>query len=213
MTAGSLTATVGAFVDELTAILDGLTSAPGLVPQHRHGRGRRGRRLDAGGRRARSRRRRRRPTPAAVGRFVRRNGRPVDAADGPHLRPGAAPARVGGEARPSCSPCSSRPTPGPARCNSHRYYQRAMECAQAAADVDGGLHAATSWTRSTSSEPHCWRRSTGPGLARPAERRPRPDPGAPHRHRRGAVAGPAEAARRARRPGRARSGEACPCAS
>ena len=71
--------------------------APGLVPQHRHGRGRRGRRLDAGRRRARvgggggglrPRHRPLRPPQRPAGRRH----------DRPHVRPGAAPAGVGGEA-------------------------------------------------------------------------------------------------------------------
>jgi hypothetical protein len=135
MATGSLTEVVGAFVDELTAIIDGLTSRPGsyrnivmdeadaVVASMMAADGRVSEaEADA--------------YAQAVGRFVRRNGRPVDAitarTSDQVLR------RRGWVDRPSelfrlLVEADARS----GTLHSHRYYQRAMECAQAAADVDG----------------------------------------------------------------------------
>ena len=134
MTVGSLTATVGAFVDELTAILDGLTARPGsyrnIVLDEADAVV--GSMLAADGRVSEAEAE---AYARAVGRFVRRNGRPVDAVTARTtdqvLR------RRGWAAKPS--ELFTLLVDADARSgtlSSHRYYQHAMECAQSAADVD-----------------------------------------------------------------------------
>jgi hypothetical protein len=134
MTTGSLTAAVGSFVDALTAILDGLTSRPGsyrnivmdeadaVVASLMAADGR----ISEAEAEAYAR---------AIGRFVRRNGRPVDAltartSDQLLRRKGwvSAPSElftllVEADARAGTL-------------HSHRYYQHAMDCAIATADID-----------------------------------------------------------------------------
>ena len=134
MTAGALTATVGAFVDELTAILDGLTARPGsyrnIVMDEADAVV--GSMLAADGRVSEAEAE---AYVRAIGRFVRRNGRPVDAVTARTsdqvLR------RRGWAAKPS--ELFTLLVDADARSgtlSSHRYYQHAMECAQSAADVD-----------------------------------------------------------------------------
>ena len=161
MTAGSLTATVGAFVDELTAILDGLTARPGsyrnIVMDEADAVV--GSMLAADGRISEAEAE---AYARAVGRFVRRNGRPVDAVTASIsdqvLR------RRGWAAKPS--ELFSLLVEADARSgtlSSHRYYQHAMECAQAAADVDA-VFTARRAGRDRPAQGHVARpRSTGPG--------------------------------------------------
>ena len=131
----------------------------------------------------------------AIGRFVRRNGRPVDAMTA-RTSDQVLRRRGWGASPPSCSACSSRPTPGPGTTHSHRYYQLAMECRARPRPTSTRCLTATSWTRWTSSGHAAGRDRRG--RVSPARRRAtRPHPRAPPTRRppAGAGARPAQAAR------------------
>ena len=159
MTAGSLTATVGTFVDELAAILDGLTARPGSY---------RSIVMDE--------------ADAVVGSMLAADGRISDAEAEAYARGSAAsygatagrsmrsppepPTRCcaaegGGPSRPSCSPCSSKPTPGPGR-STPTATTSTRWSARRPRPTSTRSSPVTSWMRWTSSGPRCWRRSTRP---------------------------------------------------